>query len=233
MKNLRAKTGPVKIKPFFKNGEIEDLCLNELKKVNLLPSEPSPIRIDRFIEKRFKITHDYQDMDEGILGYTKFSPKGVEEVHISRSLDEEGTDSANRRIRTTLAHEAGHGLLHAYLFTLGKSNKVLFDETQPDEPKILCRDIIGTSVPKKYNGQWWEYQANKAMVALLLPKILVQKLMNQFLGTTGFFGVEVLSVEKRLEAIKKISVTFDVNPVVAKFYLQEMYPLTDTQESFV
>ncbi len=233
MKNVRAQNGPVKTKPYFKKGEIESICLDELKKLDLLPSEPAPIRIDRFIEKKFGITHDYQDMPDGILGYTRFGRNGVEEIHIARSLDEEGTNSSSRRVRTTLAHEAGHGLLHAYLFALGKGNKKLFDDTQTDEPKILCRDIVGSQEgTTKYSGQWWEYQANKAMVGLLLPKVLVQKLMNQFLGTTGLFGVEVLSPEQRSEAIKKISDTFDVNPIVAKFYLQEMYPLTEAQKSF-
>ena len=231
MKHLRTNIGPVRERPFFKPEEIEEICLSELEKLNLLPAEPQPIRIDRFIENKFAISPRYEDVGEGILGFTKFGAEGVEDIYIARSLDEEGTETANRRIRTTLAHEAGHGLLHAYIFALGTGNPGLFNNEQPSEPKILCRDVVGTSSgPSRYDGKWWEYQANKAMVALLLPKPLVQKLIRNFLEVRGLLGGEVLNDEKRELAIRKVSEIFDVNPKVARFRLEEMYPLTESKQ---
>ena len=146
MKNFRPKSGPFQERPYYESHEIERICEDALRQVDLLPSSPSPIRIDRFIEKRFTVTPIYEDLDKGVLGFTEFGPKGVQSVVVARALDEEGTKPAERRIRTTLAHEAGHGLLHAHLFVLGKQSKPLFgDFTKSNAPKVLCRDIPNTS----------------------------------------------------------------------------------------
>jgi len=61
---------------------------------------------------------------------------------VAKHLEDEGTLAAERRIRSTLAHEAGHGLLHAHLFVLGKATQPLFgDSFRPNAPKVLCRDV--------------------------------------------------------------------------------------------
>src|SRR5215469_3466455 len=119
MKNFRSKSGPFREQPYYALSEIEAICTDELQKLSLLPLEPSPIRIDRFVEKRFQVQPRYENLPRGLLGFTRFGPKGVEEVVVSKALDDEGTQSAERRLRTTLAHESGHGLLHAHLFALG------------------------------------------------------------------------------------------------------------------
>jgi hypothetical protein len=93
---------------------------------------------------------------------------------VSKALDEEGSKPAERRLRTTLAHEGGHGLLHAHLFVLGAKPASLFgDAIASDASKILCREDgipAGATNESKYGGRWWEFQANQAMSALLLPK---------------------------------------------------------------
>jgi len=229
MKNIRSKSGPTKQKPFFKSEEIEEICTSELKKFNLFPSKPEPIRIERFIEKKFGVTPIYVDVDPGILGFTKFGTKGVQEIYIAKSLDDEGSQISSRRIRTTLAHEAGHGLLHSHIFALGKGNPGLFNDEQPDEPKILCREVIGTqSINKKYDGRWWEYQANKAMAALLLPKALVYEAMRPYMEKRGLLGGEVLDESKRNEAISFLSDIFDINPIVVRYRLEDLFPLTNS-----
>ena len=112
MKTLRSKTGPFLERPYFPDGVIENTCADELRAVGLLPLSPEPIRIDRFIEKRFKVTPSYEELPEGVLGLTRFNQQGVSEVVVARALDEESSKVAERRIRTTLAHEGGHCLLH-------------------------------------------------------------------------------------------------------------------------
>src|SRR5437660_1022719 len=142
MKTFRSKKGPFAKQPYYTDAEIETTCLDELRKVGLLPAQPEPTRIDRFIEKRFGVTPSYEDLGEGILGFTKFGPKGVQEVIVARALEDEGTKPAERRIRSTLAHEAGHGLLHAHLFVLERQTEPLFgDFSDPSAPTVLCRDI--------------------------------------------------------------------------------------------
>ena len=168
----------------------------------------------------------------GLLGFTLFGPKGVEEIVVSKALDEESTQIAERRLRTTLAHESGHGLLHAHLFAFGTPPDSLFgDALDARTPKILCRigDISGSETPRmqkqKPPYRWWEYQANQAIGALLLPKSLVQPALASILRPQGVLGMPVLPANLRPAAIRLLADTFNVNPVVAKLRLEALFPL--------
>lgn len=141
MRNLRSKTGPFAERPFYEGHEIEHICTDALREVGLLPSSPEAVRIDRFIEKRFKVVPSYEDLPEGVLGLTRFGKAGVEQIIVAKALDDESGRVAERRIRTTVAHEGGHALLHAHLFVLATPSKSLFgDFSDPDKPKVLCRN---------------------------------------------------------------------------------------------
>lgn len=232
MKNFRAKSGPFRERPFYELREIERICEEALSQVGLLPSDPSPIRIERFVEKYFRVTPTYEDMDKGVLGFTEFGLKGVQAIVVARALDEEGTKPAERRVRSTLAHESGHGLLHAHLFALAQQNKPLFgDFTKPNSPKVLCRDIPNASATQLsgYKDRWWEYQANRAIGAFLLPRALVEKAVDGLLSSSGLLGTKILESSRLDPAAKVLADTFDVNPVVARIRLQEMYPQGDQQ----
>src|SRR6266498_1774876 len=135
MKTFRAKTGPFTERPYYSESDIENICEDALRAVNLFPQTPSPVRIERFIEKRFDVVPSYENLGPGILGLTKFGSSGVKAIMVTRSLDEDGSLSSKRRIRTTLAHESGHGLFHTHLFALTAEKKPLFgDFTDPNAP---------------------------------------------------------------------------------------------------
>lgn len=218
MRTYRPKSGGKFVEqPFYKASDFESICGEALTSVELFPASPSPIRIDRFIEKRFEIQPSYATLPHGVLGFTRFGPKGVEEIVISQVFDEEGSTVAERRLRSTLAHEGGHGLLHAHLFLLGERPDSLFaGELAPDTPKILCRD--------EGSYRWWEFQANQAMSVLLLPQLLVEKVLEETVEARGLLGVRVLPPGKRDAAIRLIADTFDVNPIMAKYRLDALYP---------
>lgn len=234
MKTFRPKSGPFMEQPFFKPSEIECTCAEELQKLNLYPSDAAPIRIDRFIERRFQIQPTYADLPNGLLGFTRFGANGVEEIVVAKSLDDMGTKPAERRLRTTLAHEAGHGLLHAYLFALGSRPDSLFsDGLAADEPKILCRpDGVSGATPtnKKASTSWWEVQANMAMGALLLPRALVDKALAPMLVPLGSLGAMNLPASRRDGTIRILADTFDVNPVVARIRLDGLYPASGDRQ---
>ena len=141
MKNRRFQTVDSRKNLFFRPGEIEEICLEELRGVNLLPLIPEAIRIDRFIEKRFKVHFQFADLPIGILGFTKFGINGVEAIIVSSLLSDESTSTAGRRLNTTLAHEAGHALLHAGVFDINPNEPSLaFDEIDHGLRRILCRE---------------------------------------------------------------------------------------------
>ena len=210
--------------PYFTPGQIDNMCCDELRAVGLLPDSPEPIRIDRFIEKRFNVSPQYEDMPQGVLGFTRFGKNGVKAVVISAALDAEGGKVAARRVRTTIAHEGGHGLLHAHLFALDEIPLHLFDQDSHSRDQILCRDVHGDEQKAhRYDGRWWEVQANRAMSSLLCPKPLVLAAMKPFLSPAGLLGTAMLPEARREEAVRALAEIFDVNAAVTRIRIGEMY----------
>ncbi len=229
MRTYRTTTGPFTERPYYTLKEVEQICTDELRKVSLLPQDPEPVRIDRFIEKRFKVVPKYEDLPEGLLGCTEFGPKGVQEIVILRSLAEEDSKVSERRINTTLAHESGHGLLHAHLFVLEREARSLFgDSLDPNKPKILCRkDTVEGMQERKgvYRPvPWWEYQANLAIGDLLLPQQLVMIALDPFLAPQGQLGIKILNPKNKEKAVRGLVEIFDVNPIVARIRIDAIFP---------
>ncbi len=232
MKNFRANTGPFSVRPYYTDAEIERTCEDALTSAGYLPATPSPVRIDRFVEKHFRVSIQYDDVPEGVLGYSCFGQSGVTSVHVAAALSTEGTRVAERRINTTLAHEAGHGLFHAHLFALAEPGLTLFG-SDPDVTgtKILCRDEGkgGGSGRGGYDGRWWEHQAHKAIGPLLLPRQLVVEAVRPFLTTRGMLAIEDIDPNRRDEVIRHLADVFDVNPVVARIRLDGIYKPSGAQ----
>jgi hypothetical protein len=231
MKTIYSKSGPFQERPHFEPGEIDRLCIDELRKAGLYPDSPQPVRIDRFVEKRFNVVPRYEELPEGVLGYTEFDKNGVAAIVISAALDAEGGKVAERRIRTTLGHEAGHGLLHAYLFALGDASVSLFDKDSRRDHQILCRDVPDQEQPnRRYDGRWWEYQANRAIGGLLCPRALVQDALKPYLTPAGSLGGMTLDPSRREVAVRALADVFDVNPVVTRIRIGDLYPAENAMQ---
>jgi hypothetical protein len=128
------------------------------------------MRIERFVKKQFKVPLRYEDLGPENLGCTIFNSTGiVEAILVSRLLEEQNTVPARRRVRSTIAHEAGQGLLHGSLFIEGDSADLLNGSRGENPRRILCRseDIL-VDTQCSYDGRWWEFQANQAIGSLLL-----------------------------------------------------------------
>jgi len=228
MKEYRTKEGTFPLRLVYEPKEIDDICIEALRAAKLLPDRPEPIKIDLFLERYFQVVVDYNNLGPGIMGSTIFNSKGaVTGFTVAQWIEEEGTETAERRVRSTLAHEGGHGLLHQKLFILEQTGD-LFGRREPatERPRnFMCRSSdIGAVMEKqpKYNGQWWEWQANRAIGGLLLPRILLTKLSEQFTDETEF-GRNIKEAH-RAKAEKEVAETFEVNPVVARIRLDEIYP---------
>lgn len=230
MKQFRARGGPFAERPYYSLEEIDRICTEELQAVGLYPAEPSPIRVERFIEKRFKITPTYEDLDQRVLGYTRFGLNGAEAIVVSRALAEDSTAPAARRLSATLAHEAGHALLHTHLFLLQGAASLFENPAEPS--KILCRDgdVAGAVNRRVYDGRWWEYQANRAIGGILLPTALVFRCIAGLAEPAGGLGVAVLPAAKREEAALRLIAQFEVNPVVARIRLDDLYPADEAAQ---
>ena len=225
---IRARSGPFVEQPYYAADDFDSMAIAELGRVDLLPAEPGPTRVDRFIEKRFGIIPEYDDLPAGVLGFTAFGLEGPEAVIISRTLSEEGSRPAERLINSTLAHESGHMIMHRDLFALQRRQEVNPLFVDFDMQTILCRrDIVevlaDTSNTPRYNGEWWEYQANQMIGALLLPRSLVYETLDPLLSAQGQLGVKVLERKRREEATQRLAEVFDVNPAAARIRVERLF----------
>ena len=221
MRKVPTPSGPFPFQLYFEDlGEIDEICFEALKRQSLLPSSPAPIRIERFVEKEFKTALRYEDLGPDNLGCIVFNPSGaVEAIVISRFLEEQNTIPARRRARSTVAHEAGHGLLHGSLFIDGN-----FPDLGENQRRILCRseDIL-VETPRSYRGRWWEFQANQAIGSLLLPRLLVNAFLDQSGIELDSCGNCTLSPVQRESLAKEAAVIFDVNPIVVRIRLDSLF----------
>lgn len=224
MKRIPTPDGPFPTRLYFTDDEIEEICSAALNETGLLPTKPERIRIDRLIDKKFDVSIVYEDLGKNVLGFTEFGPGGVEAVHIGEPpgdliLQEE------RRVNSTLAHEAGHGLMHAQLFVEHFANQTPI-EGHPDvtEKRILCREERPNTVrQKEYKGDWWEFQANRAIGALLMPKQLLPIFLEPFHTKFGTTKLSELPAKSKREIVEAASDTFDVNQIVARVRLNLPY----------
>ena len=225
MRTFSAKSGPFLQRYHFETEEFEAIACQELRSVDLLPDVPVPIRVDRFIEKRFDIAPEYDDLPNSLVGFTRFDLKGPVEVVVARALADDGGQAAERRIKSTLAHEAGHIVLHGRLFTsqLRSAARPLIEvDVDVADRKILCRDYNPNE--HRYDGRWWEYQANQMIGALLMPRPLVLLALEPLLTIRGQLGTGILEAAKRDEAAETLADTFDVNPIVARIRIDQICP---------
>lgn len=227
MRKIPTPSGPYPFQLYFEDlGEIDEICLEALKLQSLLPSSPAPIRIERFVEKQFKTALIYEDLGPGNLGCTVFNSSGtVEAIMVSRFLEEQNTIPARRRVRSTVAHEAGHGLLHGPLFMDTDWPGFMNGADGKTRRLILCRseDIL-VDTERSYAGRWWEFQANQAMGSLLLPSPLMYAFLDQSEINSASFGSGILSPAQRESLAKNAAVIFDVNPVVVRIRLDSLFP---------
>jgi len=221
MRKVPTPSGRFAFQLYFDDlGEIDEICLQALKKQSLLPPTPAPVRIERFVEKQFKTTLRYEDLGPDNLGCTIFNSSGaVDAILVSRSLEEQNTTAARRRVRSTVAHEAGHGLLHGPLFVEGN-----FPVRGENQRRILCRseDIL-VETKSSYRGRWWEFQANQAIGSLLLPRPLMDAFLDQSEIELDSSETRILTPTQRESLAKKAAVTFDVNPIVACIRLDSLF----------
>jgi hypothetical protein len=224
MKTVPASKGPFPKRPYYTDDDIEQICSDALAETNLLPGEPSKVRIDRFIEKKFDVRIIFESLPANVLGFTVFGPKGVEAIHVAEPKEYLDTPQ-NRRINSTLAHEAGHDLLHAHLFTNDDNSNLFEHDPDVTQTRVLCRKQSDrpTDRQRTYDGRWWEFQANRAIGALLMPQQPFLSFIRQFLDKFGNHGTSNLPLKHRDEAIKASAETFDVNPAVARIRIDSMF----------
>jgi hypothetical protein len=225
MKRYRGAGGDERI--WFEPVEIEQIASSELAKAGLAPTDAAPaVDIEAFIERHLNATLDqYADLEPTVLGLTEFFRAQRPRISINKDLtgsavdEDESPPGRLGRWRATLAHEAGHILLHRDLFEVAVGNLELFaassDERAGGAHRCLKRDATYAS-----GGEWREVQANRAMAALLMPRSFFASVARREL-TDIFPGRELVPVaDTRVAA--RLATTFQVSRQAARIRLETL-----------
>lgn len=165
--------------------DIEAIMESELRKAGLFPTPLNPVvDLETFIEKYLGVSLDqYAELEPSVLGQTEFYPNRPPRVLINRDLtgaamDEDDTPAGVLgRWRATLAHEASHVILHRILFELDGAEGNLFgDNPEARNPQRLMRCLKANVLFRNSATDWREFQANRAMAALLMPRTVFKSI---------------------------------------------------------
>lgn len=236
------RTGLVRKLPFFKIQTLEKIATGDLHSAGLLPGEPGPINVELLVERLFGLEPVYRDLGPGILGCIRFSASKPEEIAIHEALtDLNGGPTLEHRFRSTLAHEIGHGRLHAGFYAELMRNQAtgcapeLVGTPETPRPSIACRasDIRdGESTQQPGLADWeriLEWQANRYMGALLAPARLVSLAVRDALEQRDPHTILRLSERQRTALAPSISQLLNVSRQLATIRLSELFPDPEPQ----
>jgi hypothetical protein len=146
------------------------------------------VDIERFVERHLRVRLDqHAELDDNILGVTHFTPGRPPRTEINRDLtgsaleEEDATPGMIGRWRATVAHEAGHVLLHQMLYEIDDMQRGLFrDPAQEERRTVNLMRCQKRDVVYRTNGasDWREVQANKAIGGLLMPRPVAVKVIS-------------------------------------------------------
>ena len=210
MRERRDPTGRMPHQIYFEDGEIDSIMEDELLKSGRRHRDRGTVvDMDSFIEHHLGITPSYVELPAGVQGATDFAPSGKVAMRICAELGDRAAGrepGAEHLMRTTLAHEAAHVLLHRSLYL--KQSEALFGNGA--SKGTLCRDV---SPNGGYNGEWWEWQANQGMGALLLPR----REMKSFLASH-----HIASERGDDSVVRDVAQRYDVSTQVVRYRFEQL-----------
>ena len=201
--------------------------------------QPQEIDIDLFAQDYLGMEQDFQYLSHcGVyLGMTVFNDTEKVPVYdpqnncadyisakahtviIDKTLLAENQE---HRYRFTMGHEASHEFLHKEYFTYDPNQMTIFDfiEAEP-APMVQCRidskKMDSSEKSTCWNDRdWMEWQANALSSAMLMPKSMVELVVNQ---------VKRKQCPKHLLAyfsIMKVSEVFNVSFEAAMYRLKQL-----------
>ena len=212
--------GPFLHDEYIPDKRIDRGALELLTSTGLLPEEPKPVAVDKICDNKWGVPEDYKKLDVDVMGYSAFTYNGFARIVINSELENDRSVTGTQRLRSTIAHEIGHAILHERLFIeklmFDKNQRLLFGEIERHAPvtAIVCRnnDIFGRSGKSK----WWEIQANKFMAALLMPKpLFLQIVQSPLADYDPEHTTPPERVKKYYGSIEAVMEKFNVSRVMA------------------
>ena len=225
MKRLRDKTGKFPVRLWFDEGEIDQLLEDELAKAGLMPTATAPaVDVEAFVEQHLglNVAPLPDNVSESVLGAIEFESGRPIGIFVRRDLLDEASQDrlAERRLRSTLAHEGGgHAVLHPPLFEVSSQIEML--SCNAPRRRHLCRGI--DPIPGSasgYSGEWWEYQANQAIGALLMPRTLFMQVLDSQISSWG--RERLHRPEIRVKVERMLSKAFNVSKEAVHYRIDNL-----------
>jgi len=159
---------------------------------------PSPFDVERFFENDLEsiagVHFDYLPLRYDVFGYTD-SDEMVSVV--SASLAD---DPANINLfRATVAHEAGHAILHVPQF---RRKKQLLKFVDSDEMDVGLRMYREDQIPLYENPEWQAWRFAKGLLMPLPMVFRAFQLAYSLEDMSDAFGVSVKFARSRLKELK-------------------------------
>jgi hypothetical protein len=215
------ETGRIPVRPHFQPAEIDRECealvarfLRERHGVVRFPLTTDDLTV--LVEREtadLDLYADLEDETHDTEGVTEFVPGERPSVRIARALSED--PRRTHRLRTTLAHELGHVLLHGCLWTLDAPPAAGRGAPVGINPR--CRRA---TIERPDGGDWLEWQAGYASGAVLMPAGAVARLVAQVHGEARSPVVAGGTLAGRLE--RRLARDFDVSLPAARLRLLKL-----------
>jgi len=202
----RDRTGRFEEYPHLEPGEIDSQCESMVR--SFLAKRRGvvfPITTDELavlIEQLVDDLDHAATLPDDIEGRTLFAPAGKPSVEINSNLQ---APHYSNRLRTTLAHELGHVVLHNFMWAFVPLNTA----RQP----VCNRDAMFEAGPL----DWMEWQAGYASCSFLIPKGPLEKVVgrasNQWLPADS---------DPALKMITDVCGAFEVSEQAARYRLTKL-----------
>ena len=170
---------------------LRDFCPEALEE--LIPLDIEKM-FELYLPKRFNIQTAYEELSGGIHGYT--DPNKLKSA-VAVNLIESNDISTIRFGRSTIGHEIGHCILHAFQFKRKNLEMKFFHDDTHSKPLLFRQEDL-----KPYENPEW--QAWEFCKSLFLPKSLCYE-----------------AVEKGMQ-IRDIADKVDLNPAFIEVRLKNL-----------
>ena len=211
MRWLRDATGRFPRRPHYEPDELESVCadlLSELRSARPRSGDGSMALgtddLTVLIERHANELDLYADLAPDLDAVTDFARGTRPVVRIASRLSM--TPRSANRLRTTLAHELAHVVLHDFIWW--------FDPGVPFDPHALSPRCA----LKRTTSDWMEWQANYCAGALLMPAQSIQEQNKD--------PVWERSAQARA-LIRDVQKTYAVSAQAATIRLRQLGRLTD------
>ena len=221
MKMIPDRTGRFRERPYYELSELEERSeqaitafLRERYGFDRIPvpTEAFTMLIERDAAD-LDMSATLSDHEHDVFGITYFLRGKKPHVRILRELWEQSWRV--NRLRTTLAHEYGHVLLHTWLYD------------RPDAPPGPQTCYWRTMLPTAGVMDWMEWQAGYLSGALLMPETFIRQAVNAYFRSRDVNSSVTRDSREAAELAQRVSLIFEVSPEAATVRLSQLGFLND------